>query len=350
MYLHGGDIYRNNVKYDFSVNVNPLGMPESVLSAGCKGVEMSGAYPDYDCEELKCAIEKNKGIRKEHIIAGNGAAELIYAFCRGLNVKKALVVVPAFDEYERAVRAGGGVCEYYRLKEEDAFAIREDIEEYIGNDTDAVFICNPNNPTGRLEKRSVIEKIIRSAAEKGAYVCVDECFMPFCQSEDKYTVTKEYEKYDNVIVLRAFTKIYAMAGLRLGYIASCNKSIIEAVRSQLQPWNVSLPAQMAGVAALCQHEYVKKTVSLIKDERKYLTEELEKGLAVKVYRSDANFILFKAERDIYDKFIEKGFLIRDCGNFKNLEKGYYRICVGTHSKNTEFIRAFREIIKEGKAH
>ncbi|MDO5389038.1 MAG: hypothetical protein Q4F63_07370, partial [Clostridia bacterium] len=104
-YLHGGDIYRNNVKYDFSVNVNPLGMPEGAYEALIKGIKNSCVYPDPYCERLRGAIEKNKGIKSEYIIMGNGAAELIYGMCQGLKIKKALIPVPTFTEYERAVKS-----------------------------------------------------------------------------------------------------------------------------------------------------------------------------------------------------------------------------------------------------
>lgn len=345
MYLHGGDIYRNNVKYDFSVNINPLGMTKSCVEAGCRGISMSYAYPDYDCFELKRAIEKNKGIKKEDIIMGNGAAELIYALCYGIKPKKALIAVPAFQEYERAVINSGGRVEYHRLKEENDFNLKEDFINSITYDTDIVFICNPNNPTGNLIDRNLIEKIALKCEMTGTYLCIDECFMPFTEREEEYSIIKGYDKYNCIIILRAFTKIYAMAGLRLGYAVVPDDKTKKNIRDKIQPWNVSIPAQMAGAAALNEKGYVEKTVKLIKEEKEYLKRELSKGLCEKIYASGANYIFFKGREDLKERFIEKGILIRDCSNFENLEKGFFRICVKKHCENEEFIRVFKEIKK-----
>lgn len=344
MYLHGGDIYRNNVKYDFSVNVNPLGMPKSCIDAGCRGVRLSGAYPDHDCEKLKCEIEKNKGIKSEDIIVGNGAAELIYAICCGIKPKKALIAVPTFQEYERAVAASGGSVRYFNLKEENNFQLDEDFINKITDDTDIVFLCNPNNPTGNLIERNIIEKIALKCEMTGTYLCIDECFIPFCEREEEVSMINEYCKFPHMIVIRAFTKIYAMAGLRLGHAIVSDRKVREGIRSKIQPWNVSIPAQMAGVAALNEKGYIERTRGIIKEEKEYLISELSKGLAEKIYASEANYIFFKGREDIKERFIEKGILIRDCSNFEKLKKGFFRICVKNHNENVEFIKAFREII------
>lgn len=343
MYLHGGDIYRNNVKYDFSVNINPLGMPEACADAGCKGVILSGAYPDCECEKLRCEIEKNRGIKKEDIIFGNGAAELIYAVCYGIKPKKALIPVPSFYEYERAVVTAGGSVRHFKLNEKNNFNIDESFINEITNDTDIVFLCSPNNPVGNLTERKLIEKIAVKCEMTGTYLCIDECFMPFCERQEEFSMVKEYGRFPHMIVIRAFTKIYAMAGLRLGYALTGDSKTRENIKSKMQPWNVSIPAQMAGEAALNEKGYIEKTVKLIKEEREYLINELSKGLASKIYETNANYILFKGREDLKERFLEKGILIRECSNFENLGKGYFRICVKKHNENMEFIRVFREI-------
>ena len=343
MYLHGGDIYRNSVRYDFSVNVNPLGMPKSCIDAGCRGVGLSEAYPDYECEKLRCEIEKNKGIKSEDIIVGNGAAELIYAICYGIKPNKAIIAVPTFQEYERAVVTSGGSVQYFNLKEENNFQIDEDFINKITYDTDIVFLCNPNNPTGNLIERNLIEKIAFKCEMTGTYLCIDECFIPFSEREEEISMISEYGKFTHMIIIRAFTKIYAMAGLRLGYAIISDRKVREVIRNKIQPWNVSIPAQMAGVAALNEKGYIEKTRKIIKQEKEYLINELLNGLAEKVYGSEANYIFFKSRENLKERFIEKGILIRDCSNFENLKNGFFRICVKKHDENMEFIKAVREI-------
>lgn len=342
-YLHGGDIYRNNVKYDFSVNVNPLGMPEGAYEALIKGIKNSCVYPDPYCERLRGAIEKNKGIKSEYIIMGNGAAELIYGMCQGLKIKKALIPVPTFTEYERAVKSAGGVCEFYGLKEGEDFKIKNDITDHIGPHIDMVFICNPNNPTGNVVNKELLIRIAEKCEKNNVYLCIDECFLPFCENEKNISMLNEIEKYENIIVLRAFTKIYAMAGLRLGYCVTKNSNTRNKIRNVIQPWNVSSLAQIAGCAVFNDKDHIIKTLSLVNSERDFVINEMKKGLVKKVYNSKANYIFFKDNKELGSKFKEEGILIRDCSDFRNLEKGYYRICIKKHNENRELLNILKKI-------
>lgn len=341
-YLHGGDIYRNNVKYDFSVNTNPLGMPKKSIEAAHRGIELSSNYPDYRNEELSAEIAKSEGVQINNVIAGNGASQLIYAICHSLRVEKGLVYAPCFSEYERAVKSAGGEVIYYDLKEENNFELKEDFIEKIDTDIDIVFICNPNNPTGNIISKELITKILEKCEITNTFLCVDECFLSFLEDENEITLKKEIFNYPHLIVLRALTKIYAMAGLRLGYILSDNKELLCKLNKTIPPWSVSLPAQLAGIEALKDNSYIEKTLDYIEKEKQYLLNELSL-LTEKIYGSSANFIFFKSDEGLYENMLKKGILIRDCSNFVNLKKGYYRIAVKTHSENTEFIKCFREI-------
>ncbi len=339
-YFHGGDIYRNDVKYDFSVNTNPLGMPEEGAEAAHRAIELSSCYPDPFCDALRSAIAENDGVKKESITAGNGTAQLIHLICLCLGVKKALAPAPCFCEYERAVNTAGGKMHYHILSEEDGFKPDEAFTDCIDRKTDIVFICSPNNPTGRLYERAYIEGLAKKCLENNAYLCIDECFLPFCEAEDRLSFKRDIYYYPNIIVLRAFTKIYSMAGLRLGYMLSNDDALTNKIREMMPLWSVSLPAQLAGTEVLKDKRYMSETLKLIRDERKYLSNEL-KGLAKKVYESSANFILFRADEGLYDYMIKNGILIRSCADFTGLGRGFFRIAVKKHYENEIFIESFR---------
>ncbi|MDE7424783.1 MAG: aminotransferase class I/II-fold pyridoxal phosphate-dependent enzyme [Lachnospiraceae bacterium] len=343
-YIHGGDIYGKQIDLDFSVNVNPLGMPKGGVEAAMEGIGYASQYPDYNCTELKGKIAEKKKIDRENILVGNGAAELIFAFCQSIHPCTALAVAPCFGEYERAVQSVGGHMKYVPLSKKADFEIQEDFVSMITDEIDIVFICNPNNPTGKLIPKEIMRSIIRKCKETNTYLCVDECFLPFLPNEEEYTLLGS--KYPHVIILRAFTKIYGMPGLRLGYAACEDKELLYKTRMVLQPWNVSIPAQMAGIAALEDESYLKETHRLIQKERNYLKEEMEKGLAEKVYDSKGNFLLFKAQEDLAEQLLKKKILIRDCSNFPNLSRGYFRICVSGHKENMELVKRWKEMSEQ----
>ena len=150
------------------------------------------------------------------------------------------------------------------------------------------------------------------------------------------------QKYSHLIVLRAFTKIYGMPGLRLGYACSGSRKLLEGMKVSMQPWNTSIPAQMAGLAILkADGGYLLKTKEILEKEREYLTKELSGGLAEKVYPSEANFIFFKSRKGLQELLLKEKILIRDCSNFENLTEGYFRIGIRTHEENQELIRRWK---------
>lgn len=340
--VHGGDCYRNQIEYDFSINVNPLGMPAGCFQAACEGIRLSDRYPDDRGEELCMALAGKEGIPGENILIGNGAAELIYALCYSLRPKKALAVAPCFQEYENALCAAGGKMIYYPLKEENDFRLDEGFLSAITGEAKLVFLCNPGNPTGMLIDQGLLMEVASKCEQTDVWLCVDECFLPFLKKERELTVLEKLQQFPHLVALRAFTKIYGMPGLRLGYACSGSLKLLEKMKSAMQPWNTSIPAQMAGLAALKNDEkYLEETRRLIGKEREYLTGELAKGLAEKVYPSETNFILFKSRKDLRQLLLKEKILIRDCSNFENLSEGFFRIGIRTHQENQELIRRWK---------
>ena len=327
-YTHGGDVYRNPIEYDFSINVNPLGMPLASIQAAHEGVVLTGRYPDYKAEQLCHAIAKAKQIPADRIIPGNGAAELLFALGQTIS-GKALTIAPTFIGYAEAVAAGGGELTYASDEQELLAKMDDSIR--------LVFLCNPNNPTGTLFTREQILRVLAKAEALQAYVCVDECFLPFLEEEDLYSMLPYLAEHPRLLVLRAFTKIYCMAGLRLGYLACGDAELQSRIRAKLQPWNTSIPAQMAGIAALSDTEYLAKTRENLQAERMYLVPRLRE-LVTEVYDGYGNFLLFRDEPDLKERMLDMGVLIRVCDDFEGLDNTYFRIGIRSHSENQEFIR------------
>ena len=332
-YTHGGDVYRNPIEYDFSINVNPLGMPLASIQAAHEGVVLTGRYPDYKAEQLCHAIAKAKQIPADRIIPGNGAAELLYVLGQTIP-EKALTIAPTFTGYAEAVAAGGGELTYASDEQELLAKMDDSIR--------LVFLCNPNNPTGTLFTREQILRVLAKAEAMQAYVCVDECFLPFLEEEASYSMLPYLAKHPRLLVLRAFTKIYCMAGLRLGYLACGDTELQSRIRAKLQPWNTSIPAQMAGIAALSDTEYLAKTRENLQAERAYLVPRLRE-LVAEVYDGYGNFLLFRDEPDLKERMLDVGVLIRACGDFEGLDDTYFRIGIRSHSENQEFIRRLARV-------
>ena len=339
---HGGDVYTQDIKYDFSVNVNPLGMPESVKSAIVGNISVCEKYPDVNCTMLKNAIAEYENIITENIVCGNGAADLIYKIVWAVAPKKALIIAPTFSEYEKALGSFGCDIEYFYLDEKNNFELSENVLNKLYN-IDIMFICNPNNPVGNIANPDLMNRIINKCAENNIRTVVDECFVSFVENSRKYRINTDLK---NVVILKAFTKIFAMPGLRLGYLICKDKNFCEKVENCGQCWSVSTVAQIAGIAALCEKKYLSKTVEYVKCEREFLTSNL-KRLNFKVYPSEANFIFFRTDFPIDEMLLKEKIAVRSCGNYVNLDDSYFRIAVRTHKENEILISALERILNNG---
>lgn len=338
---HGGDIYEGGIRLDFSANTNPLGMPESVKEAAVSSLEHADRYPDPYARELISAISAYHDVPSGYVLAGAGAAEMIYSYCQEGSFKKALMTAPTFSEYSMALDKTGCDIEWHYLDEKDGFTLNDGIISHIMEaKPDAVFICNPNNPTGKLADHELMLDIVGITADTGAKLFVDECFIELAGGK---SLTEFLRSCPHLTILRAFTKNYGMAGLRLGYVLSSDSGYLKGMSERVQPWNISTPAQAAGAAALKEKDFLKKSVELIGSERVKLQEELTK-LGLTVVGSDVNYILFKGPLDLYDRMKEQRILIRNCDNYEGLGPGWYRIAVKLPDENTELLRTIKEVL------
>ncbi len=367
---HGGDIYRNQIEYDFSVSLNPLGCPEEIQNAVRAASERVCQYPDPRQEELRRALAECYDSGPGNFICGNGASELFMAIANMVKPAKVLLPAPTFSGYEYALKGEAEIVRHY-LREEDGFALTDRILEDITPDLDLLFICNPNNPTGQLVEEQLLTRIIEKCKSCGVLAVIDECFLELAgcgtgaaRMEAGQVAVRMAAGTGGVIVVRAFTKLFAIPGVRFGY-AFATADTIEALRGNLPEWNISVfgeEAALAGCRLILKDRqqtpgedtYLARTGAEIAAERTFLSRELAE-LGFRVFPSDANYILFKegpgqstgsgeaAASALYGALLEKGILIRDCSNFTGLGPGYYRVAVRDHDANEALVTALKEI-------
>ena len=349
-YTHGGDLYAARQAFagpvlDFSANLNPLGLAPQVRLAAGEAVAGAVLYPDALCRDLRAGIARRDGVSPGQVVCGNGGADLIFRLCLARHPRRALVTAPTFSEYGQALGAVGCEVERYTLAEEEHFAVTQTLLDRITKGLDLCFLCSPNNPTGQ----TVPLWLLLAAAERcrwaGALLVVDECFLELSDGGKGPGLAQWVDRYANLVLLRAFTKSYAIPGLRLGYCITSCTSLTEGLYACAQPWGVSGPAQAAGLAALECPDWPERARALIQMERPFLAAGLE-ALGLKVYPSQANFLLFRAQGDdtLKDRLLERGVLIRSCANYPGLGPDYYRVAVRTHRENRALLAACKEVL------
>ena len=341
---HGGDVYGGGITLDFSANTNPLGTPPSVLEAVCRALPRLHRYPDPYCRRLVQAIAGHEQVPASYILCGNGAADLIYTYCAALRPRTAVELAPTFMEYSSGLAQVGCRVERYFLHQAQNFDLDERFLSFLEEKKpEVVFLCNPNNPTGRLIPLPLLEQILQYCAAQGARLFLDECFLDL--TEDGVSAKSLLAAHPELLILKAFTKSYGMAGIRLGYCLCADNALLRRMAAASPPWNVSSPAQSAGVAALAERDFLQRTLSLVHTERRWLTDNLT-ALDFWVCPSHANYLLFRGPLGLREGLLQQGIAIRGCGNYNGLGDGWYRIAVRPHGENEALITAIRQFCKE----
>lgn len=348
LFTHGGDTYLKENMIDFSANINPLGMPVSVQKALVESVKQYSSYPDPGCRQLIKQIAAYEQLDEKRIICGNGAADLIFRLVLALRPQRALLLAPTFSEYEKALRVTGSSIQYEQLNAEENFRLTKRVLEKLTKEIDFFILCNPNNPTGQLVAPELLEQILQRCQENDIYLLVDECFLDFVQEKEYYQTQKYLNRGENqrVMILKAFTKLYAMAGLRLGYLLCGQEELVEKLQDCAQAWSVSTPAQIAGIAALGEVEYRRKTIEYITTEREYLYNNIATQ-GIRVYPSMTNFLLLQSDIPLEEELKKEKILVRSCENFRGLDSSFYRIAVRTAKENKQLIQALERIRRNG---
>jgi threonine-phosphate decarboxylase len=335
---------------DFSSSVNPLGPSIKALDAAKKAFSQIAAYPDSNSNELRRVIANHFGITKGNVVVGNGSTELMYLFAEVFLKKgdKAVMPAPTFGEYESAVRKTGETPKFVKLGKNFMIDSEAFKREMAG--AKLVFLCNPNNPTSMLIPQRTLTDIIETAMEQDTLVFLDEDFLEFVEDEKALTMICKIKKYPNLFILRSFTKIFGLTGLRVGY-GIANEEIINVLSCAKIPWNVNCLAQAAAVAALKDEEHLQVTHELIKKEKVWLQGELGKFGSFKFSAPDANFFFINIHKsgltaaELKNKMLKQGILIRDCTSFKGLDEFYVRVAVKTRVENERLIEAFKRTVK-----
>ena len=384
MDFHGGNIYKvfreKNIKeiLDYSSNINPYGIPESLKSRIIENLEILERYPDPDYVELREKLANLNNVNLSDIILGNGATEIIFLFMKVINPKKILIVSPTFGEYERAVKATeipGDIVslscsngdnknienkkieiEYFELKESDDFKLNiGNLKNELEKKYDLLIICNPNNPTGKFLKLAQTEEILKECNKYDTKLFIDEAFIEFLADGMKESIINTEENKKNLFVTRAFTKFFAIPGLRLGYGMYFDKELEKKISEKKEPWSVNNIAEIAGLTVLDDTEYIEKTLKWIVEEKIYMYEKLNEISGIKVYETEVNFITGKIDEKLFseglnvkilrEKMLEQGILIRDASNFKFLDERFFRLAIKDRESNDRVIKVLKEIFR-----
>jgi threonine-phosphate decarboxylase len=346
---HGGNIHAASKKtgipmrkiLDFSASIHFLGMPGRAAMLMKREMKNLSHYPEPFSTQLSMYIGKKFRVDEESVICGNGSTELLYLIPRALKPKKVLIPAPTFSEYERACSLNTGTkIVRYPLDPKSDFSIEPEvfISMMAGRRNqrrtlpcDMVFLCNPNNPTGHLLRKTDVLKIAAVAKKIKCYLVVDEAFIDFHPEE---SVVREVRNNPHLIVVRSMTKFYAMPGLRIGF-GVFPQSIIRIMRLYKEPWSVNALAQKAGAAVLQDdrwQEYARRTMAR---EKKIVEAGLDKA-GVDFIPSQANYYLIRTgkAREIVACLERKGILVRNCSNFAGLDGAFIRIAVRSRKENS----------------
>ena len=388
MDFHGGNIYKifreKNIKeiLDYSSNINPYGIPESLKKRITENLEILERYPDPDYIELRQKLAHLNKVDVSNIILGNGATEIIFLFMKVINPKKILIAAPTFGEYERAVKATERVenssilgdsnkkkddenscgkqkikIEYFELKESDDFKLNiHNLKNELEKKYDLLIICNPNNPTGKFLKLDETEEILRECNKYNTKLFIDEAFIDFLKDGMKESIINTKEDKQNLFVTRAFTKFFAIPGLRLGYGIYFDKNFEKEISEKKEPWSVNNIAEIAGLTVLDDTEYIEKTLKWITEEKIYMYEKLNEITGIKPYKTETNFITVKIEDKLFskelnvkilrEKILEYGILIRDASNFKFLDERFFRLAIKNRKNNDRVIETLKKIFDD----
>jgi threonine-phosphate decarboxylase len=357
---HGGNVHKVARErgipvdhiVDFSASINPMGPPIAGLRAIRSALKQIVHYPDPDCWKLRQELAHQRGVDPDMILIGNGSTELIHLLPRALAIKSALIIGPTFEEYARALMAAGSSVQYVHARREERF--RPPGEEVLQQLSlkrsrfDAVFLCNPNNPTGQVMTRQIVRELVEVVDRQEGWFIVDEAFIDFCLRQSVVSMLRAHPR---MIVLRSLTKFYAMPGLRIGYLIGACK-VVDRLKDCQPPWSVNSLAQEVFHTVLRDHTYATQSRIFMRHERSRFVHGLRSLFGVRVYPSAANFFLIELPAwtcagEVTDRLASEGLLVRNCSTFPGLNAQMIRIAIRTAKENRRLIAALGASLKKG---
>jgi threonine-phosphate decarboxylase len=358
--FHGGNVWRISQKFkiplnqviDFSVPINPLGIPKKALQSIRQHLSLIKNYPDPDHDWLIEALSNYVGVESRNIIIGNGSTELIYLFTevfveRGCDT---VIPIPTFGEYKAATTRVGARPWLLRGDPTKNFRLDfEKLEKAISKKTRVIFFCNPNSPTGILYEKEIVLRIVRLAAEKNVLVFLDEDYIDFVDDDKRYSMAEYVARYDNLFILRSLTKFFGLAGLRIGFgIASSD--IVRLLKRVKMPWSVNSLAMFAAEEAVKDDDFIKRSRFFISRSKRDMQEMLQEIPGLRVYPSETNFFLVEITKEyltstqLKDGLATKGLLIRDCSDFDGLNNRFFRVSVNKPEENKKLIENLKSFV------
>ena len=337
---------------DLSANINPLGMPEHVREAIIRAIPACSRYPDSLSRDLRDRIAAFEHTKPDWVFCGHGASDIIFRLPRALRAKKVLITAPTFSDYARSAQSCGAEIVRHVLSAPTGFTLDSGFIQAVRRDKpDLVFVCNPNNPTGQLTESALIQELLECCRREGAFVAVDECFLDFAEQAADSTSKVFLARHTNLIIIKAFTKLFALPGIRLGYALCANPALMDNLSFHGTDWPVSNLAQAAGMAALENAEaFLRHTVAYVSAERRMMEQGLTR-LGYKIFAAQANSVFLKNPYpyDLREELDRKGIRIRSCANYDGLDESYFRIAVAPAQINAQVLAAVAEVTPETAA-
>lgn len=347
MNQHGGYTGDNKNILDFSININPMGMPKTIREALSAALDAVDSYPEIDGKTAKLALAKALDCHENQLILGNGASELIYLFPRSFAPGNAWIISPTFNEYKRALKLNNWTYAPVYLNKENGFRLKPEqlLKAYKSNQPDVIYICNPNNPTGTLYSLEEMKTLMDSLPEKVMWF-IDESFIEFTGENSCDQLVREGRK--NIFILRSLTKFFALPGLRLGY-AIASEATIKKLNSYKEPWTTNTLALIAAEKIYDDLEYIQKTKDYIQKEQQRVFQEFQNIVGIRPYPSGADFHLIALEKNNTDWLLkalnEKNIHIRTCEDFYGLEGTHFRVAIKSTEDNNRLIKALKEVME-----
>lgn len=359
---HGGNVYKIAREQrvpvdrivDFSASINPLGPPAAALGVIRSALKKIVHYPDPDCSELRQALAQQCDVDPDMILAGNGSTELIHLLPRALAIRSALIIGPTFEEYGRALMDAGSSVLYVHARREERFRppLKEVLRQLCSERSrfDAVFLCNPNNPTGQVMSLQAVRELAEAIDRQQGWLIVDEAFIDYCHTQSVVSMLRGHPR---MIVLRSLTKFYAMPGLRVGYLIGASK-VVKRLKDRQPPWSVSSLAQEVSSAILHDHTYATQSRTFMKNERSRFTRGLRSLSSLRVYSSAANFLLIELPAgtgagEVTDRLAAKRLLVRDCSTVPGLSLQMIRVAIRTARENQRLIAILGACLRKGQS-
>ncbi|MBQ6441376.1 MAG: aminotransferase class I/II-fold pyridoxal phosphate-dependent enzyme [Lachnospiraceae bacterium] len=349
---HGGDIYRNKVELDFSVSLNPVSPPEAVAAALKESMGHVSCYPDLLQTEVRQAIAASDGVTAEEVLAGNGASELLSAVVAYLHPHQVTLLEPGFSGYHHALRQ----WEDCKIREVTMEASTDPAGQLFsilweGVETEVLFLANPWNPLGVNLEDTLLMQTLSRAERQGTPMILDESFFWLSDAAERVPSKAGtwIRQFPNLFIIRSYTKIFSMPGVRMGYLLSqpdnCKK-----VQKKLPEWNLSIQAQeLMPVCAriLGEGSFLRETMAYIKRERSFLQKELtERGFLV--YPGDTVFLLFRGPETLFELLLKKKIMIRPVQNGQKQNRTLYRIAIKDHESNLRLLHCLDEVQKNDR--